>query len=109
MHGPHELKDAALAVLQKPGVARSQKAGESQLMVGEIGPFRIAYRTPLQKHPLPPAPPASPERRSLPYGLDVWAGTKVFNVQWDEDETFEVVLFKRGEWELALIAAARGE
>ena len=47
------------------------------------------------------------------YGLNIWVRSgrnqgvrKVLNIAWDESGAFDVVSFRRGEWEAALDAAA---
>lgn len=40
----------------------------------------------------------------LPYGLDVWHGTRVLRVLWADDGAFEVACFIRGAWEAAALA-----
>ncbi len=37
--------------------------------------------------------------RTLPYGLDIWHGKKVFSIDWDDAEGVEIRSFARGEWE----------
>jgi len=34
-------------------------------------------------------------RRSLPYGLDIWAPKKVLSIQWDTGGRFEVISYRR--------------
>jgi len=34
-----------------------------------------------------------------PYWLDIWAGPKVFSVRWNDHGVFEILNFKRGDWE----------
>ncbi len=40
----------------------------------------------------------------LPYGLEVWHGTRVLRVLWADGGPFEVVSFVRGAWEDAALA-----
>lgn len=40
----------------------------------------------------------------MKYGLDVWADRKVFNLEWDDRGTIDIVNFTRGPWEDLLIA-----
>lgn len=42
----------------------------------------------------------------MKYGLNIWAGKKVFNLEWDESGTVDFVNFTRGPWEDLLIALA---
>ena len=38
------------------------------------------------------------------YGLDIWADRKVFNLEWDDHGTIDIVNFTRGPWEDLLVA-----
>lgn len=39
-------------------------------------------------------------RKALPYGLDVWHGVnRVLRILWSDDESTEVTIFVRGQWE----------
>jgi hypothetical protein len=40
----------------------------------------------------------------LPYGLDVWHGTRVLRILWADDGSFEVASFVRGAWEDEVLA-----
>lgn len=40
----------------------------------------------------------------LPYGLDVWHGTRVLRILWADDGGFEVASFVRGAWEEQVLA-----
>jgi hypothetical protein len=42
---------------------------------------------------------------NLPYGLDIWqcGGRKVLNIEWDEKGIVELVSYKPGDWEAALL------
>lgn len=40
----------------------------------------------------------------LPYGLDVWHGTRMLRVLWSDGGGLEVVSFVRGAWEDAALA-----
>ncbi len=40
----------------------------------------------------------------LPYGLDVWHGTRVLRVLWADDGKFDVAGFIRGAWEEDVLA-----
>lgn len=48
--------------------------------------------------------PGSLGPESLPHGLDIWAGPKVFSLLFD-DKTFRIVTFRRGDWEQEIIGA----
>ncbi|MBV8399337.1 MAG: hypothetical protein JOZ17_11450 [Acetobacteraceae bacterium] len=43
-------------------------------------------------------------RPDLPYGLDVWHGTKVLSVLWADQGDWEVLCFVRGPWEAEALA-----
>lgn len=42
----------------------------------------------------------------MKYGLDIWVGKKVFNLEWDESGTIDIINFTRGPWEHLLFALA---
>jgi hypothetical protein len=42
----------------------------------------------------------------MQYGLDIWADRKVFNFEWNDHGTIDIVNFTRGPWESLLIALA---
>jgi hypothetical protein len=42
---------------------------------------------------------AKQQKLNLPYGLDIWADRKVLNVEWDADDTVDVIAFRPGDWE----------
>ena len=44
---------------------------------------------------------------NLPYGLDIWdihGVGKVLNIEWRDTGEFELVSFRRGEWESTVLA-----
>lgn len=43
-----------------------------------------------------------------PYGIDIWRGKKVFNVEWGYLDNIDLVAFIRAEWEQRLIEWAHG-
>ena len=105
-----QLRQAALEVLLLR--ARSDAFGEAEAFHVEIGPFTILYRTPFQKLPVLSLKMRELEvmtgRKLKPadYGLDIWYGRKVMNIEWDEDQPVRVVSFRRGDWEEEFLSCA---
>jgi hypothetical protein len=110
----NDLRDAALKLIKAFGQweAVTVTTGESYFQTTNVGLLRLSYRTPFQKLP------GATERlrylaavhkleipENLSYGLDVWSGKKVLNIEWNESET-RIVSFRRGQWESELLAAA---
>lgn len=110
------IRDAVVAWL--PGRAQWAKVGPVRVFDAKIGRFLISYRTPFS--PLSPGERGKPSYQralsrqkcgrqlNLSYGLDVWCGQKVLNLEWDADGHVDLVGFHRGDWVaelLALIAA----
>jgi hypothetical protein len=46
---------------------------------------------------------------SLPYGLDIWRGKKVFSLEWADDGRSRIISFKREDWEAELLALSPEE
>ena len=70
------------------------------------GGIHMLHRTPFQKLPKPSAEVMKRAfeygivpRLNLPYGLDIWAGGKVLNLEWNDSGDMKLVSFKRGAWE----------
>ena len=70
------------------------------------GGIHMLHRTPFQKLPKPSAEVMKTAfeyglepRLNLPYGLDIWAGGKVMNLEWNDSGDIKLVSFKRGAWE----------
>jgi hypothetical protein len=112
------LRDAALKVVRRIGVweAIGLGAGEIKLLSARQGNLHIAYRTPFQRFPkasdLLKYHAAQLGRRvphNLPYGIDVWAPNKLFNVEWDDKGNVKLVTLRRGAWEAELITLAKLE
>ncbi len=97
------IRSAALDLLAKSGAWES--AGATNFLVYSGGAIKIAYRTPFQKLPTENDRSRYERtlrgfKRNLPYGIDVWYnGRKVMNIEWDDAGDFEVLSFRRGEWE----------
>lgn len=113
------VRDAALVKLQAEGNFEevlgigpilTWHARNSRCCVSEM-----LFRTPFQALPgLKPetVPRAAvtdspiPAGFNLPYGLDIWTGKKVLNIEWCADGYFEIVSFRRGDWESTILSWA---
>jgi hypothetical protein len=80
--------------------------------VAQIGSLKISYHTPFQRIPGPDGRLIAKAialglraPKNLPYGLDIWAPKKVFNLVWDDTGDVTLVNFKPGVWGAELIAA----
>lgn len=116
-HAAHAIRDAALVKIRQEGRFEDVKnlgpvLGWRALSGGNCG-LEMSYRTPFQKVPGPSAKTirldalnglTMPRDINLPYGLDIWIGRKVFNFEWCADGRFEIVNFKRGEWENTVLS-----
>jgi hypothetical protein len=105
--------DRALAIrnhllpLVRHGGGIQVQRGLVRLVTWEQAPWVISHWTPFND--LQPGEASSPGYRhaverqhstpDLPYGLEVWHGTRVFRMMWAEDGHFEVESFVRGQWE----------
>ena len=100
------IRDHLLPVVRERGTLENQR-GEVRLIVLETGAWIVRHWTPFNE--LSPGAASSPGYRhaverqlirpDLPYGLDVWHGTKVLNILWSDGGLFEVIIFVRGSWE----------
>jgi hypothetical protein len=104
------LRDAAVVIVKRYG--KLEDCGAAKLLIARIGEIVISYRSPFQ--PLPKLDEKSKYeiarlggRLNLSYGLDVWAPKKVLNIEWDDRGAFEVISFRRGDWESVLSATER--
>jgi hypothetical protein len=99
------IRDAALKKLKKEGqVGYTDFCLLSAWSGYEI---YISYSTPLQMA----SPPSGDVLRkcyaagvdpifNVPYGLDIWDRQgKVLNIEWDHDNHYDLIRFKRGAWE----------
>jgi hypothetical protein len=100
------IRDHLLPLVRERGALENQR-GPVRLIVLETGDWTVNHWTPFSD--LLPGEASSPgyrhalerqhTRPDLPYGLDVWHGTKVLSILWSDDGSFEVVTFVRGSWE----------
>jgi hypothetical protein len=100
------IRDHLLPLVRERGALENQ-CGLVRLIVLQTGDWTINHWTPFSE--LMPDEASSPNyrhalerqhtRTDLPYGLDVWHGTKVLSVLWSDDGSFKVATFKRGSWE----------
>jgi hypothetical protein len=98
------IRDRAIEFVKARGAW--QQAGDVRLLVAAADGVRVSYRTPFQRLPADPTPRTYTQalvmqnaQRNLPYGLDIWAPTKVLNVEWSDTGQVEVFGFKPGAWE----------
>ena len=77
----------------------------------EEGGIHMLLRTPFQKFPKQSSKAIKdfmnsgikpPENKSN--GLDIWAGSKVLNIEWDHKDQIDLVSFKRGPWEKIVLS-----
>ena len=110
------LRDRGVALVDREGIWTN--CGPGRVRTAMLGDLTVSLRTPFQWSPPDPVPRdhahVLAKQRAAPtpaYGLDIWVGgTKVFSVQWADDDTaemmaFRVISFRRGEWERVLSAA----
>jgi hypothetical protein len=100
------IRNHLLPVVRERGRLQIQR-GPLRLIVFETGAWIVNHWTPFSA--LSPEEASSPGYRralerqhirpDLPYGLDVWHGTKVFSILWSDQDLFEVTTFVRGSWE----------
>lgn len=68
-------------------------------------PVHMLLRTPFQKIPEPTN--KALKGANLSYGLDIWTQSgKVLNIEWDTQESTQLVSFKRGAWEEVVLSWA---
>jgi hypothetical protein len=115
-----QLRDAALQIVQRHGTLQPVSGLSARVLLYRGADLMIIYRTPFQQPPPPGANAREIEQygahtaaalhqrapRSLPYGLDIFCGRKVLNIEWVEDGAVALVAFNRGDWEDRLLAAA---
>jgi hypothetical protein len=100
------IRDHLLPLIRERGALENQR-GPVRLIVLETDAWTFNHWTPFSE--LPPGDASSPgyrhaierqhTRPDLPYGLDVWRGSKVLSILWSDDGSFKVVTFVRGSWE----------
>jgi hypothetical protein len=95
------IRDHVLPLLQANGTM--QAVGPMSVLMWHAEPWRAIYRTPFQRMPdKDPALTRQMGKQPLPYGLDVWHGSKVFSIEWSDPDV-RIITFKRGPWEDALL------
>ncbi len=100
------IRDHLLLLVRRGGVLEVQR-GPVRLISFERPPWVVHHWTPFNE--LQPGEASSPGYRhavdrqratpDLPYGLEVWYGTKVLGVLWADDGRSHVESFIRGSWE----------
>ncbi len=109
-----ELRDAAFWVLERHGEWKPCGSRTLHMLTADVGNLLILHRTPFQKLFKPSermkytAAVLGQSPRTLPYGLDIWHGKKVFSMDWGDAEEVEIRSFTRGEWEDRLLAVRSG-
>jgi hypothetical protein len=100
------IRDHLLPLIRERGMLELQR-GPVRIVALQMDRWAFNHWTPFNE--LPPEEASSPGYRhavqlqhakpDLPYGLEVWHGTKVLSVLWADTGAFEVVRFVRGPWE----------
>ena len=117
--GAFAIRDAVMIKLRQEGSFKEIKnmgpmLGWECTYRGD-GSLEILYRTPFQVLPEPSATTIRraalegfiiPSDINFPYGLDIWVGKKVFNLEWHDDGRFKIINFTRGEWEKTVLSWA---
>ncbi len=105
-----QMRDSLLPIIRAKGVMMSpSNVPGMKALALETPPWMFVHRTPFTAIPTPQGSYntafAGQVAPNLGYSLDVWHhGKKVVNIEWDEPGDFEVLGFKRGEWESELAA-----
>ena len=112
------IRDAVTPLLRAKGIP---ERGNSRLTIktddSEISDIEFGLRTPFARLHITDnsdrirnwATKGAPlfTSKNLPYGLDIWTGRKVFNLEWDEESgKVDLVTFKRGRWEEVVLRLA---
>jgi hypothetical protein len=109
-----ELRGEALWVLERYGRWRPCGSRQLHMLTADVNNLLILHRTPFQKLLKPSermkymAAVLGQSPRIQRYGLDIWHGKKVFDIEWNDAEEVEVRSFIRGEWEDRLLAVRCG-
>jgi hypothetical protein len=107
-----ELRAVALNLVRAHGRWESAKnLVDCKFLFAEMGGFKILHSTPFMRLPEPPdwfkyGRALAGRPAMLPYGLNIWAdgGGKVLFLEWDDKGPVNLVSFRRGEWEAALLS-----
>ena len=101
------IRDHLLPLIRVHGAMQEVSGAAGHLAVWKAGSLTCTVRSPFTAWPAE-APPAAAydqalsrqrAKPALPWGLQVWHGHTVLNLQWDDDGGVEVVSFTRGPWE----------
>jgi hypothetical protein len=105
------IRDHILPLLRERGALEVQR-DMVRLIELRMAPWTFRHWTPFSA--LNPGEASSPGYRhaierqhtqpNLPYGLDVWRGTRVLRILWAANGPCEVVNFVRGRWEDEVLA-----
>src|SRR5512134_25245 len=100
------IRDHLLPLIRERGALENQRGPVRQIVL-ETDDWTVIHWTPFSD--LSPGEASSPgyrhalerqrTRADLPYGLEVWRGSKVLSILWSDDGSFKVVTFVRGSWE----------
>ncbi len=100
------IRDHLLPLVREHGKVEVQR-GPVRLIVFETAGWILNHWTPFNALAVGEA--SSPgyrhalerqhTRPDLPYGLDVWRGSKLLGILWSDTGVFQVVTFSRGSWE----------
>src|ERR1700720_2612990 len=100
-----QLRNLAVELVALRGaMADAEDGGKTiQVMTFEGDRLSVLYKTPR----VPVSTGGAPAQfRPKDFMVDVWFdGRKTMSVQWDHEETVEVVAFKPGEWENSIAKA----
>ncbi len=99
------LREVALRLLDREGTWEPVRNADMNFLIAKSGEFQVLHRTPFQKLPEAPervryyAAVLGTDYRNLPYGLDIYQGAKVLNIEWCDRDEIRIVSFRRGDWE----------
>ena len=99
-----ELRHIAIAVVKARGRWHEMRSGPHLLIYhDEVSKLTITYRSPSRTLPgdAPTAVPhpGLPSFRNLPYGIEVFQGRKMLNVEWADDGGMNILGYTPGSWE----------
>jgi hypothetical protein len=106
------IRDAVLAWL--PQCGHPGEISGIRVTKAELGNFLVIFRTPFSPPPQPKphtyvTAVLSQRAKNLGYGLDVFAGRKVLNIEWEHgDHEICLIGLRAGEWESEILALVRG-
>ena len=101
------IRDQSLVHLRRHGEwERWQCNGRAyRFLTMRLGSIYVLHSTPFQRGHTATEPQLLGRMlagawSSLPYGLDIWdEKTKVLNVEWNAQDTLEIISYRRGAWE----------